>query len=107
MTEDKKSIARKEISRVEFDGTETIVNSIIHFDFDTEILERLGEIFEDYDYATSHNIYFNEDSDLVYIEVDSVIDEMEDRSLNDEEDNDVEKKIIVYLTPYKGFTIWV
>ena len=107
----KQSIARKELSRVEENGKETIVNDIIHFDFDEGILCLLEEIFDDWEYASNHGINMLEDGETQIIDVDQALDELEDRIMGDEtpdkEDTQREHTIKEYLEDYRGYTIWI
>lgn len=105
--------ARKELSRTVIGYTEVIQNKYLKFDFDTYIRELIDDIFDDFEYAQEHGVYYYED-DLYSIDVNSCIDELNDRLLmNDDEEEteddekEPEEKIIEYLTPYKDFTIWV
>jgi hypothetical protein len=104
------SIARKELSRTEVDGKETIVNEIKHFEFDAVVLELIEDIFDDWEYAQAHGVQGDEEYDIVFIEVDRCIDELDDRILDAEPDGEnatMEIKIKTYLEPYRGFTIWL
>ena len=100
------SIARKEFSRLEEGNNETIVNEIIRFDFDKTILDDINFIFDDWEYAQEHGINYWED-DLHLITVNELLDELDDRCLDDDYDSKREKRIKKYLAKYKGFTIWV
>jgi len=108
MTE--KSIARKEISRIEQNGKEVVTNEIIHFDFDGGVLEAISNIFDDWEYAQEHGIYSDED-DVTMITVDMALDEMEDRIMRDDtpDKEDTQNEILIkdYLTKFKGFTIYI
>jgi hypothetical protein len=114
--------ARKEISRIEekeilhnptlgMTGQETIINEIIHFDFDDGILQGISDIFDDWEYGKDHGIFVNEDEDIYMIEVNACLDEIEDRIMADEtpdkEDSQKEKLIKDYLEKYRGFDIWI
>jgi len=104
------SIARKELSRIEQDGKETIVNEIIHFEFDSVVLEAIDMIFDDWEYAQEHGVFTNDD-DVTMIIVNQALDEMEDKIMGDDtpdkEDSSNEILVRDYLTKFKGFTIWV
>lgn len=102
------SIARKEISRSETDGKETIINEIIHFKFDEGVMEAFDMIFDDWEYAQEHGVYSNDDG-ISMIDVDMALDEMDDKIMDDDtpdkEDTFNEKLIRDYLLKFKGFHI--
>jgi hypothetical protein len=102
------STARRELSRIEADSKETVVNEIIHFNFDPAVESTILDMFDDWEYAQQHGIHFDDDS-LRLITVDSCIEEMQDRitSQNDPEETMREEIIIEYLKQFKGFTIWM
>jgi hypothetical protein len=108
MTDD--SIARKELSRTEQDGKETIVNEIIHFKFDGGVLESINLIFDDWEYAQEHGVYSDDDGVTIII-VNQILDKLDDRIMNDDtpDKDDTQNEVLVrdYLLKFKGFTIWV
>jgi hypothetical protein len=105
------SIARKETNRTEENGREIIFNDIIRFDFDAGVQSAIEDIFDDWEYAQNHGVQVSEDGELFLLDVTQLLDEMEDRIMNDgtpdNEDSHREKMIFDYLSKYKGFTIWV
>ena len=102
-----KSIARKEISRVVKDNKETIVNEFYEFEFDKAAYSALNNIFDDYEYARDHGVYSDED-DFYLIDVDIVIEELQDRMLDEEEENIKERVLYEFLIPrWKGYKIWL
>ena len=105
-----KSIARKELTRVEQDGKEIVTNEIIHFDFDGGIMETLDMIFDDWEYAQEHGVYTNDDG-ITVIDVNMALDEMDDRILNDDtpDKEDTQNEILIkdYLEKFRGFTIYI
>lgn len=103
----KKSIARKELSRVIKNNKETVINDYHKFDFDKAAYAALENIFDDYEYAQDHGVYCDRDNAFVFLEVDVVLDELKGRSLNDNEDNIEEKTLSDFLKEWKGYTIWI
>ena len=104
-----KSIARKEFSRLRENGQETIVNDYIEFEMDKDIYATLIEIFDDYEYAEEHGVFWNQDDDIHLIEVDKVVEELDDRMMEREADEIFKEKLLrEYLYPkFKGYTIWI
>jgi len=100
------SIARRELSRVEKNGKETVIYDIIHFDFDKEIREDIDFIFDDYEYAQNHGVNYWEE-DLYLITVNDLIEELKDKLLDNDYDGEREKKMIKYFEKYQNFIIWV
>ena len=102
-----KSIARKEISRIRENGKEIIVNEYIEFDMDKGLCASFIDIFEDYEYAQEHGVYITQDNDIFSIDVDMVIDELNERLIDREEDEVMHEKILLeFLSQYKGYSIW-
>ena len=104
--EEMKSTARKELSRTEENGKETIVNEIIHFDFDGSILDDLKDIFGDGEYEQEHGVFFDKYEEIHSIDVYDCIMELNERTFDDD-DYTKEMRIIAYLEKYKEFKIWV
>jgi hypothetical protein len=113
----KQSIARKELSRTEENGLETVKNIIERFEFDDDVERILADIFDDYEYAQDNGLYFDAFDAISYIEVDKVLKELREK-LEQEEDIESDdeldenyiadlKTVINYLNLYTAYTIWV
>lgn len=102
----KLSRARKEISRTENDGKETIVNEIIRFKMPPEIMEGLKDIFDDYEYGQENGVYSDLDG-FVTIDVDECVNALLERKDYAEETYFIEDLLIEFFKKYAGFTIWV
>jgi len=104
-----KSIARKEISRIKENGKEIVIYEYIEFEMDKGIYGTLIDIFEDYEYAQDHGVFWNQDDDIQLIEVDKIVEELDDRMIEREEDEIFKEKLLKeYLYPkFKGYTIWI
>ena len=102
--------ARKELARSEADGKETIINEIVHFEFDPGVMEVMDLIFDDWEYAQEHGVYSNDDG-ITMIDVNMLLDEMDDKIMADDtldqEDTFNEKLIRDYLDKFRGFTIHI
>lgn len=102
-----KSIARKEISRIKENGKETIVNEYIEFEMDKGIRSSFYDLFEDYEYAQEHGVYYDLNDDILFIRVNFVLDELNDRLIDRSEDEITCEKILIdFLSQYKGYDIW-
>ena len=103
------STARKELSRIEKGGKETIVNEIKHFEFDTNIRFDLETLFDDWEYGIDNGICYDRDGDeIIMIEVNDCLEEVNNRLSEDEDTFEEEcKRIKPYLEQFKDFTIWV
>jgi hypothetical protein len=99
--------ARKEISREEKDGTETIKNEIIHFDIPPEIEQALNFIFDDYEYGQDHGVFVDSLDRIHTINVEDMLEELHDRIENDPDNSFMEKVLIDFFEKYEGFTVWV
>lgn len=103
----KKSIARKELSRVIKNNKETVINDYHKFDFDKAAYAALENIFDDYEYAQDHGVYSDRDDAFVFLEVDAVIEELKERVSNDPDCSLEEKTLRDFLKEWKGYTIWL
>jgi hypothetical protein len=101
------AIARKEISRKEKNNIEHIKNSIIHFEFNDGIITSIKIMFDEYEYAQENGIYENQDDEIVYIDVNLLLEALNERIECADYDENVstEKIIIEYLEKYKGYKI--
>jgi len=108
MIEKKLSIARKELSREFKDGKETVVNERIDFVFDENIIFSLDIIYQDdYEMAYHAGVGYDFNSDIHYLDVDKVLNDLSDRMCDDGCNYDSEKKIIKYLKQFEGYSIWL
>ena len=102
-----KAIARKELLRKEKNNIEHIKNSIIYFGFDDDIITLIMIMFDEWEYAQANGIYKNQDDEIVYIDVNLLLEALNERieCADDDEDISKEKEIMEYLEKYKGYTI--
>ena len=104
------SILRKELSREIKDGKEYVVNEFLKLQVPLEVEEAINWIFDDYEYAQDHGVYYNYDDDISLIDIDNMLECLEDKiqdAIDEEEDYDKEKLVKEFFVKYKGFKIWM
>ena len=100
-------IARRFISKTIEGSKETIVNEIIEFDFDKAMKQTVCDLFEDWEYAQGHGVFYNQQEDLFSIDVDDCLEELKERQYNEDEEYAQEKLLMNYLDKYSGYTIYI
>jgi len=70
------------------DGKEYVINEFLKLQVPSEIEEAINWIFDDYEYAQDHGVFYSYDDDLSLIDIDNMLECLEDRILEArEEDN--------------------
>lgn len=90
---------------------EIITNYYEEIDFDDKILNYICDyIFDDWEYAQDHGVYFDQEDELQCIKIDMMLDELHDRCIDRDEEEEcrIEKEIVTYCKKWKkkDYTIW-
>ena len=84
---------------------------VLDVDIDEDLITDVCEYWDDSEEAYEVGIVRDKDDDLVYIEVDNLVEAIKERiSENEDEDEDPDEQFVELLEKlqkYKGYTIWM